>query len=203
MSGQRVLGATNFLLAGVGGQGILLAADVIALVGMEVGLDVKKSEVHGMAQRGGSVTSHVRWGQHVASPLIATGEVDFFLALERLEALRYAHLLRSGGTLLINDYRIVPVSVSSGDDLYPTDEDEQRAYQGLAGRCTYVPAMRLAQELGQPRVNNVVMLGALSALMGIPEPLWLGVVAARVPQRYVELNQRAFSSGRAFMSAYS
>ncbi|MBC7236616.1 MAG: indolepyruvate oxidoreductase subunit beta, partial [Chloroflexi bacterium] len=180
----------------VGGQGTLLAADVIALVGMEQGHDVKKSEVHGMAQRGGSVTSHVRWGKRVYSPVIGSGEVDYFVAFERLEALRYAHMLRPEGTLLINDYRISPVSVSSGDDLYPTPAQEELAYQPLAGRVHYVPAIDLARELGNPRVNNVVMLGALSALLNVPQETWLAVVARRVPERYVELNQRAFIVGR-------
>ncbi len=193
---------TNLLLAGVGGQGILLAADVIALVGLESGLDVKKSEVHGMAQRGGSVTSHVRWGESVASPLITPGEVDYFLAFERLEALRYADQLRPGGTLLINDYRIVPVSVSAGNEVYPSAEDEERAYSGIIGRRVYVPAMSLAQELGQARVNNVVMLGALSALLDVPESTWLTVISGRVPERYVALNKRAFSAGRAYIVAH-
>jgi len=125
----------NFLLVGVGGQGTLLAADVVALVGMESGYDVKKSEVHGMAQRGGSVTSHVRWGERVYSPLIAPGEVDYFVAFERLEALRYVEMMRPRGVLLINDYRISPVTVSSGDSVYPTQGDEDAAYAPLAGAC--------------------------------------------------------------------
>ena len=199
---QVTRSTTNFLLAGVGGQGILLAADVIALVGLENGLDVKKSEVHGMAQRGGSVTSHVRWGERVASPLITPGEVDYFLAFERLEALRYADQLRLGGTLLINDYRVVPVSVSSGNEVYPSVEDEEKAYSGAIGRRIYVPAMSLAQELGQARVNNVIMLGVLSALLDIPESIWLTVISARVPERYVVLNQRAFWAGRAYIAAH-
>jgi indolepyruvate ferredoxin oxidoreductase beta subunit len=203
MGAQKVTRpTTNFLLVGVGGQGILLAADVIALVGLESGLEVKKSEVHGMAQRGGSVTSHVRWGEHVASPLIAPGEVDYLIALERLEALRYADQLRPGGTLLINDYRIMPVSVSSGSDTYPSADDEEKAYAGAIERRIYVPAMSFAQKLGQARVNNVVMLGALSALLDVPEDTWLKVISGRVPDRYVELNQRAFLSGRAYSATH-
>jgi indolepyruvate ferredoxin oxidoreductase, beta subunit len=192
---------TNFLLAGVGGQGILLAADVLSLVGMEIAWDVKKSEVHGMAQRGGSVTSHVRWGTQVASPLITPGEVDYFLAFERVEALRYAGMLRPTGTLLINDYRISPVSVSSGSDNYPAEADEARVYAGALQHPIYVPAMRLAQELGQARANNVVLLGALAALLDVPEQVWLRVIAGRVPERFVALNQQAFAAGRAFMTA--
>jgi indolepyruvate ferredoxin oxidoreductase, beta subunit len=197
---QTTQPTTNFLLAGVGGQGILLAADVLSLVGMEIAWDVKKSEVHGMAQRGGSVTSHVRWGARVASPLITPGEVDYFLAFERVEALRYAGMLRPTGTLLVNDYRISPVSVSSGNDSYPAEADEANVYGGAIQPPIYVPAMRLAQELGQARTNNVVMLGALASLLDVPEEVWLRVIAERVPERFVALNQQAFAVGRAFMA---
>jgi indolepyruvate ferredoxin oxidoreductase, beta subunit len=201
MREQSMQPTTNFLLAGVGGQGILLAADVLSLAGMEIGLDVKKSEVHGMAQRGGSVTSHVRWGAQVASPLITPGEVDYFLAFERVEGLRYAGMLRPTGTLLINDYRISPVSVSSGSDTYPSEADEDSVYGAAVPQRVYVPAIRLAQELGQARTNNVVMLGALAAWLDVPEEVWLRVIAERVPERFVALNQKAFATGRAFMAA--
>jgi indolepyruvate ferredoxin oxidoreductase beta subunit len=192
---------TNFLLAGVGGQGTLLAADVVALVGMELGLDVKKSEVHGMSQRGGSVTSHVRWGDLVHSPLITPGKADFFIAFERLEALRYADFLRPGGTLLISDYRIPPVSVSSGNDTYPSDADERAAYAEAIERCFYVPAIDMAREIGNTRVNNVVMLGALSAFLGVPDTTWLAVLSRRVPARYVEPNREAFAAGHDYVAA--
>ncbi|HUS81621.1 MAG TPA: indolepyruvate oxidoreductase subunit beta [Armatimonadota bacterium] len=192
-------GSLNVVLAGVGGQGTLLAADVVALVGLAQGLDVKKSEVHGMAQRGGSVISHVRWGERVYSPLIAPGEVDLLVAFERLEALRYAELLRPGGALLVNDYRIVPVTVTSGDGRYPAGDEEEAAFAGAAVRRFVIPAMRIAQEVGQARVNNVVMLGAASALLDVPEGVWRDVIAERVPERYVELNLRAFEAGRAQM----
>lgn len=189
----------NFLLAGVGGQGTLLAADVVSLVGMAQGYDVKKSEVHGMAQRGGSVTSHVRWGERVYSPLITPGEVDFFVAFERLEGLRYASLLRPTGALLINDYRIAPVSVSSGNARYPSADDEERTYEGAIARRYLVPAMTLAGDLGNARVNNVVMLGALAALVDAPAESWESVIARRVPARFVEINRQAFAAGRDFL----
>jgi indolepyruvate ferredoxin oxidoreductase, beta subunit len=187
----------NFLLCGVGGQGTLLAADVVALVGVELGHDVKKSEVHGMAQRGGSVTSHVRWAEKVYSPLSAPGEVDYLIAFERLEALRYASMLRPGGVALINDYRIAPASVTSGQDNYPSEAEEAVAYAANLRAC-YVPAMTMAKELGQVRVNNVVMLGVLAAFLDAPEPVWREVLASRVPARYIELNARAFAAGRAY-----
>jgi indolepyruvate ferredoxin oxidoreductase beta subunit len=191
---------TNFLLSGVGGQGIILAADVVALVGMAQGYDVKKSEVHGMAQRGGSVNSHVRWGEAVASPLIAPGEVDYYLAFERLEGLRYANQLRPTGILLVNDYRIPPVSVSAGNGRYPSASDEDATYMGAIGRRVLVPAISIAQELGNARVNNVVMLGALSTLLDVPSASWREVICGRVPARFAELNERAFEAGREFIA---
>jgi len=191
---------TNFLLAGVGGQGILLAADVLGLLGMEMGFDVKKSEVHGMAQRGGSVTSHVRWGEVVWSPLISPGDVDYMIACERLEGLRYADMVRPGGTLLIGDYRIPPVSVSSGSETYPTEAEQEAAFAGADLRSIYVPAVSIARTIGQARVHNVVMLGALSTLLDVPCEVWLEVISGRVPRRYEELNRKAFSTGRAFMA---
>jgi len=203
---------TNFMLTGVGGQGTLLAADIVGLVGMQLDLDVKKSEVHGMAQRGGSVTSHVRWGKKVASPLIEPGEVDFMIAFERLEGLRYAHMTRPGGVLLINDYRIAPVTVASGSKIYPSEVDEELAYASVVrsvcgDNCIermYVPAVAIAQEMGNSRVNNIIILGALSALLpDVPEELWLEVISERVPSRYVQLNRTAFTTGRAYMQGHS
>lgn len=199
MPATHMPGKVNFLLAGVGGQGTLLAADLVALAGLQAGYDVKKSEVHGMAQRGGSVTSHVRWGERVYSPLIPAGEVDYLLAFERLEALRYADQVRPGGTLLINDQRITPITVTSGNSTYPGEEDEERAYAGTTLRCYYVPALSIAEQLGQARVNNVVLLGALSALLELPEELWQQVIAERVPAHTLALNKAAFAAGRALL----
>ena len=191
----------DFLLAGVGGQGILLAADVVAMVGLAQGYDVKKSEVHGMAQRGGSVTSHVRWGERVFAPLITPGEADFLLAFERLEGLRYAEYLRSTGTLVENDYCIAPISVSSGSGCYPTPQQEDQTYGSAIQGRVVVPAMTLAQELGNVRANNVVLLGALAALLDIPANVWTEIIAERVPARFVALNRQAFEKGRAFVLA--
>jgi len=185
----------DILLAGVGGQGTLLAADVVALVGVALGLDVKKSEIHGMAQRGGSVVSQVRWGGKVHSPVIAPGEADVLVAFERLEGLRYADMLRPGGTVLVNDYVISPVSVSIGTDTYPTPEEEDAAY-GDRLTAIRVPATEIAQRLGQARVTNVVLLGALSARLPVPPKVWLEVIAGRVPERYLALNREAFRAGR-------
>jgi indolepyruvate ferredoxin oxidoreductase beta subunit len=151
-----------------------------------------------MAQRGGSVTSHVRWGQAVYAPLIVPGEVDVLLAFERLEALRYVSLLRPHGTLLVNDYRIAPVSVSSGRAQYPSHEEEVQTYTEAGIRWALVPAIAIAQELGNARVNNIVLLGALAAQLDVPAETWRQVIAERVPARFVELNLAAFDRGLAY-----
>ena len=192
----------NFLVTGVGGQGALLASNVLADVGVRVGYDVKKSEVHGMAQRGGSVTSTVRWGEAVYSPLIGPGEADYLLSLEKLEALRYVGMLRPGGTAVVGDLGIPPLSVSSGDDVYPDDEQVRQVLNQVTDDYYLIPSIRLAEELGNARAHNVVLLGALSAFFDdIPPDVWLKSIEERVPKRFVELNQRAFQVGREAVSS--
>jgi indolepyruvate ferredoxin oxidoreductase beta subunit len=188
--------ATNFLLVGVGGQGILTASDVVAEVGLAIGLDAKKSEVHGFSQRGGVVESHVRWGPAVASPLAEKGTVDTLLAFEMLEAARWIDWLRPDGIVLANRQRIVPMSVSAGDAAYPGDEAIQAALRARAGRVTFVEGLAIAERLGNPRLANTVLLGALSAHMEVDPAVWLAVVERRVPPKYVELNRMAFWEGR-------
>lgn len=187
----------NFLLAGVGGQGTILASNVLADVALAAGFDVKKSEVHGMAQRGGSVNTHVRWdAERVYSPLVSLGEADFLLVFERAEALRYAEYLRPQGVAIVNEHTIMPITVTSGGAHYPTEEELRGVYSRVSGRLHVVPGTAIAQELGNARAANVVLLGALSAFLEIPEEVWLQVIEARVPPRYVELNRKAFVRGR-------
>jgi indolepyruvate ferredoxin oxidoreductase beta subunit len=189
----------NFFLTGVGGQGTLLASNVLAQVGVQAGFDVKKAEVHGMAQRGGSVSSQIRWGDQVHSPLIAKGEVDYLVAFEKLEALRYitTGVLRPGGTVLVGEMAIPPLSVSSGDDVYPGDDEVQRIISAAADTARTVPSLSLAKEAGNVRAHNIVVLGALSTFLEEVEPeIWLEVIAQRVPSRYVEVNKQAFQLGR-------
>jgi indolepyruvate ferredoxin oxidoreductase beta subunit len=194
---NRDISSVNFLLVGVGGQGTLLASSVLAQVGVQAGFDVKKAEVHGMAQRGGSVSSQIRWGEEIYSPLIAKGEVDFLVAFEKLEALRYVGMLRSDGTVLMGEMAIPPLSVSSGDDVYPSDEQVRRVIGAVTDSAHFVPSLRLAEEAGNIRAHNVVVLGALSNLIDqVPLETWLDVVTERVPERYVEVNKRAFQMGR-------
>lgn len=190
---------TNFLLVGVGGQGTLLASNVLAQVGVRAGFDVKKAEVHGMAQRGGSVSSHVRWGEKIYSPLIAQGEADFLVSFETLEALRYVEMLRPGGTALVSTIHIPPLSVSSGNDVYPGDDDVRRILGAVAGELVFVPSLRLAEEAGDVRAHNMAMLGALSArIPDVAPETWLEVIAELAPKKAVEANLRAFRAGREY-----
>jgi indolepyruvate ferredoxin oxidoreductase beta subunit len=187
----------NFLLAGVGGQGTILASNVLAEVGLAAGFDVKKSEVHGMAQRGGSVNTHVRWdAERVYSPLIGLGEADLLLVFEEAEALRYAEYLKPGGAAVVNQQIIRPITVTSGGEHYPTEEEVVRVYGAFTDRLHLVPGTDIAQELGNARAANAVLLGALSAFLDVPVATWLQVIESRVPPRHVELNRQAFLKGR-------
>jgi indolepyruvate ferredoxin oxidoreductase beta subunit len=188
----------SFVLVGVGGQGTLLASNILAEVGLAAGFDVKKSEVHGMAQRGGSVASHVRWHpEQVFSPLVGLGEADILLSFEKVEALRFAEFLRHGGTAVVNDMAIVPVTVSSGTAVYPGDEHLAKVFDALDAELVMVPGERLAQEAGNVKAANIVLLGAVSRLLPLPEETWWECLAQRVPKKFLELNRVAFASGRA------
>ncbi len=187
---------TNFALVGVGGQGVLLASDVLAEVGARAGLDVKKSEVHGMAQRGGSVLSQVRWGDKVYAPLVGNGEVDYLVSFELLEALRWLRLLKTDGIAIVNDQKLPPLAVSSGGMEYPSDERVREALSQATKECYIVPALAKAQELGTDRATNVVLLGVLSRHFDVPQKEWLAVIEGRVPKKYVDLNREAFAVGR-------
>jgi indolepyruvate ferredoxin oxidoreductase, beta subunit len=182
-------------LVGVGGQGILLTSDVLARTAALAGLDVKKSEVHGMAQRGGSVISQVRFGPKVHGPIVPDGESDILVAFERLEALRWRHLLAPDGRVLINRQDLAPVSVSSGQQPGVADMDDQ--IRMLYPTAVMVDASRLAAELGQVRATNMVLAGALSRFTPFEVATWHAAMQARIPARLLALNLRAFDAGRA------
>lgn len=194
----------NFLLAGVGGQGTILASDVLVNVGLAAGYQAKQAEVHGMSQRGGSVTSFVRWGRVVYSPLVGAGEVDVFLAFEKAEALRNLFQLRRDALAVVNMEVIEPVTVTSGGQAYPSDDALFEVFARVTSGAVYIDGSRIAEEIGNRRAANVVLLGALSALieqhnLAGPQLIantWLQVISERVPPKYVALNQRAFQSGR-------
>jgi indolepyruvate ferredoxin oxidoreductase beta subunit len=192
----------NFLLAGVGGQGTILASNLLAEVALAEGFDVKKSEVHGMAQRGGSVNTHVRWNsERVYSPLIGLAEADALLVFEQAEALRYAEYLRPGGVAIVNEHTIEPITVTSGGAHYPTEEELRTVFAAITDRLYMVPGTAIAAELGNVRASNVVLLGALSTFLDVQEVIWVRAIEERVPARYVDLNRRAFVRGRQAVGA--
>lgn len=186
----------DFVLAGVGGQGIVLAGDLLAVAAMESGLDVKKSDIFGMAQRGGSVTSAVRIGEKVRSPLPKAGQADFLLAAEKMEAARTVGQLRPGGTPIVSDYRLPPLAVSSGAATYPSDDEVASVLAARAGHVYWVKAEEMAAELGNRKAANVVLVGFLSHFLPLPVEAWEAAIARRVPARFQELNKRAFARGR-------
>jgi len=185
---------TNVFMAGVGGQGIILAGDVVSEAAMLMGHSVRKSEVHGMAQRGGSVTCQVRFGKDVYSPLIRRGEADLLLGMERLEALRYRDYLRPGGIALVNDQRIDPSMLVWSKAPYP--ENVVGMLEQRAGRVILVPAHRIAEELGNLKIVNAIMLGALSVELDLDEDVLISSIEKRIPAKYLELNIRGFGKGR-------
>jgi len=177
---------TNILLVGVGGQGILLASEILSETCMLAGFDVKKSEIHGMSQRGGSVVSHVRYGKEVFSPIVPEGEGDILFGFELMETSRSLSLLKRGGTVVANDLRIAPPSVLMGQESYP---------EGLAERIKeqfpdflLVDGQKLATEAGNPRAANTVILGAVSRRLDIAEQYWLEALEKMVPKKALEVN---------------
>lgn len=184
----------NLLLVGVGGQGTILASKIIASVLAECGFDVKMSEVHGMAQRGGSVVTQVRYGDKVHSPLIETEEADFILAFERLEAARYLRFLKPGGTVIVNDLALPPLPVLLGQVAYP--ENTVDLLNEKAGRVILVDAAAVAREAGNPRTQNVVLVGALAAVLGLSDlARWETVLTGLVPPKTVDANIAALRLG--------
>jgi len=185
---------TNILMAGVGGQGVILASEIVSEAMMRAGYDVKKSEVHGMAQRGGSVTTQVRFGTKVYSPLIRDGEVDILFSFELLETMRYLHLLRDDPIIIVNNQKILPPSVTLGNDRYPDTIPDMLAAQ--YSRFHLVNALDIARQAGNPKALNVAFVGALSRHFDIPESIWQDAIAAILPQKLVALNRKAFALAR-------
>ncbi|MFQ6045643.1 MAG: indolepyruvate oxidoreductase subunit beta [Gemmatimonadales bacterium] len=185
---------TSVLMAGVGGQGAILAGELLALAAVEAGHDVKQGEFHGVAQRGGAVFSHVRFGDRVYSPMAPRGTVDFLLALEKLEALRYAHFVKPGGTIIVNDHKIEPTRVRDARP-YPHDAIDFLKWKDF--HVLALEATRTAIELGNHRAANVVLLGALATLLDIPTEVWRKTLETRIPERLLALNMAAFDAGAA------
>ncbi len=187
---------TNVLMAGVGGQGVLVASETLALAALAEGLEVKQSEVHGVAQRGGSVVSHVRFGARVHSPLVRCGEADVLCAAEQLEALRYAHYLRPGG-LIVMDLRILEPIRLSDEPAQPYPGDVVGFLRGKRYEVLEHPACETAAELGDRRCANVVLLGLLSTRLPLGFESWRRALTQRFPEDKLALNLQAFEAGRA------
>jgi indolepyruvate ferredoxin oxidoreductase beta subunit len=185
---------TNILLVGVGGQGILLAAEVLSEAVLLAGFDVKKSEIHGMSQRGGSVVSHVRYGTEVFSPTVPEGEGNILFGFELMETCRSLPLLKQGAVVVANDLRSAPPSVLMGQEAYPeglTERIKERFPDFLL-----LDGQNLAREAGNPRAANTVLLGAVSRRMDIDEQYWLQALEKMVPKKALEVNRTAFLLGR-------
>ena len=182
----------NIMIVGVGGQGTLLTSRIIGKAALAQGCDVKISEVHGMAQRGGSVVTFVRFGDCVNEPVVEEGQADVIIAFERLEALRYAHFLKKDGVLIVNDCRIDPMTVVIGAKSYP----EQIIEQLQKEHAVYaIDGQKIALELGNSKVLNSVVLGYAAAFIGFESQTWLDTIASTVPPKTVEINQKAFTLG--------
>ncbi len=186
---------TNVLIVGVGGQGILLASEVLSHAALLTGLDVKKSDIHGMSQRGGTVSSHVRFGAQVLSPIIPEGQAHLLMSLEKLEALRWKDYLAPDGTIVVNDFRLDPASVATGK--IPYTENAIDLLRSNGRRVVVVDGVARALEAGDLRSMNIVLLGALSSLLDFPPEVWDRALESQVKKNFIELNQRAFKLGRA------
>ena len=184
----------NIMIVGVGGQGTLLTSRILGRMATRAGFDVKLSEVHGMAQRGGSVVTFVRYGESVAEPIVEEGQADVLIAFERLEALRYLHFLKKDGVVIVNDWRIDPITVVTGAAEYPEGIlDTLKA----ARRTIVVDATREAKKMGAPKAFNVIVLGAAARHMHFAKEDWLEEIRETVPPRTVETNLKAFEAGYA------
>ena len=182
----------NIMIVGVGGQGTLLTSRIIGKAAIEMGYDVKISEVHGMAQRGGSVVTFVRYGEKVNEPVVEEGQADVIIAFERLEALRYAHFLKPDGVLVVNDCKISPMTVVIGAKEYPENIFEELKKDHPVYT---IDGQKIALELGNSKVLNSVVLGYSARFIGFDADSWLSVVENTVPAKTIEINKKAFMEG--------
>lgn len=188
----------NVMIVGVGGQGIILAADILSNVLVSAEYDVKMAEIHGMSQRGGSVNTMVRFGNKVYSPVVEKGQADFMLSFEKLEALRWSDFLKPGGTIIMNDETVNPLPVLLGSAEYPSDIEAQIEAKGI--KLITVNATAMAEESGSARAANIVLLGCLASLMPLGKEVWHAAIERRVPPKTVEINKRAFEAGFEYSS---
>lgn len=183
----------NILFAGVGGQGVVLASAILAETAFKNGYDVKDSELHGMAQRGGSVISHVRYGKIINSPLIPRAKADYFLATEELEGLRYAHFVKPKGKVILNRRKNEPVTVS---EKCPYPQNVKKDMEAMGLDVIEIDAPEIAKKIGSIKVENIVLIGALSSLLSLSLDKWQESIKEMVPPKTIELNLKAFEEGR-------
>jgi indolepyruvate ferredoxin oxidoreductase, beta subunit len=186
----------DVLVTGVGGQGVVLASDIIGETAMQAGFDVKKTDTLGMAQRGGAVVSHVRLAEKVWSPLIEEGTVDLLLAFEKMESARWSHYISPGAVVIINNYEQPPSSVNLGQEKYPTDEEIKKALQRRTNEIYFIDANRAAKELGNVRTLNILMLGCFSVFAPLDIQVWKDSITKRMPENIRDINLKAFEQGR-------
>ena len=186
----------DILVTGVGGQGVVLASDIIGETALAAGFDVKKTDTLGMAQRGGSVVSHLRLAEKVWSPLIKEGEVDLLLSFEKLEAARWSHYLKPGAVAIVNSYEQPPLSVSLGQEKYPSDDEIIAALKRSTDRVFFIDGNKRAQELGNVRTLNIFMLGCFSVFAPLDFAVWKESISRRMPPNILEINLTAFEMGR-------
>jgi len=186
----------NLLITGAGGQGIILASDIVGETAIAAGYDVKKTDTIGMAQRGGSVVSHMRIAAQVWSPIIRQGQVDLLLALEKLEAARWASYLKPESIAIVNNHALPPLSVSLGNARYPTDDEIKDILKQAADRVYFINGTDRARELGNIRTLNIFMLGCASRFMPFKVSVWHESIANRLPEKVRQINLTAFDRGR-------
>ncbi|WP_077369343.1 indolepyruvate oxidoreductase subunit beta [Anaerosalibacter sp. Marseille-P3206] len=183
----------SLLLVGVGGQGTILVSKILSQGLIKEGYDVKMSEIHGMAQRGGSVTTQIRFGEKVYSPSIGTGEADVMIAFEKVEAARYLQQLKKGGRLIVNDVEMYPLPVLTGKEKYPDGVIE--ALKDEVENIKVINARKVAEELGEVKAQNIVMLGCLVKAMELENIDWIELIKANLPEKLHEINIKAYESG--------
>ncbi len=188
---------TSVILVGVGGQGILLASEVMATAAALAGFDVKTNEVHGMAQRGGSVIAQIRYGQQVFSPLIAEGTAQVLGALEQVEGLRYHSYLGKDGFAVVSQQAIIPVTVSTGQSKYP--QDLETRLREVYPRLAWIDMQQTIADIGNPKVANMVVLGAISTELDLPAEVWEQAISQCVKAQFLDINLMAFIVGRSLV----
>jgi indolepyruvate ferredoxin oxidoreductase beta subunit len=187
----------NVLIVGVGGQGVVMASNILAEAALKAGFDVKKTDTLGMAQRGGSVVSHLRYGASIASPMIPQGEADVLIAFEKLEAARWIHFLKPDGAAVINDLALPPLSVTLGNETYPTDSELIAMLRMFIQKVYLVPGTALAESLGNSKMVNTVLMGCSAGLLEIDSELLMSTMAMALPEKLRKMNLAAFEKGRA------